>query len=148
MTPEERCYKILQDSNYIRVPEENPAEKIESFLDSADGCPWKEPETETELRQFETSFKGWFKQFESELVDLSLNSERIIDGEKAPFTSIGLHTMDDYGFEGQILSDGSYWRIADDYNCENCKKGELCTDSTCKELHCSKCAEYKTESDF
>ena len=41
MSPEERCYIILQDSKYIRIPEEDPAQKIESFLDSAKGCSWE-----------------------------------------------------------------------------------------------------------
>lgn len=113
MTPEERCYKILQDSKYIRIPDENPSEKIEYFLKSADQCTWENPIGSIEERQFETSFKNWFSQYEEENIQLAKNNPPTMDGQSAPFDHIGLHTMDDQGFEGQIMSDGSYWRIID-----------------------------------
>jgi len=114
MSPEERCYKILQDSKYIRIPEEDPAQIIESFLKSADQCSWEYPQGEIQERQFETSFKNWFSQFGEEMIQLAKNNPATMDGQSAPFSDIGLHTMDDQGFEGQIMSDGSYWRIIED----------------------------------
>jgi len=114
MTPEERCYKILQDSKYIRTPDENPSESIEYFLKSAQGCTWEYPIGLIEERQFETSFKNYFSQFAEEMIQLAKNNPPTMDGQSAPFTDIGLHTMDDQGFEGQIMSDGSYWRIIED----------------------------------
>ena len=63
ISPEERCYKILQDSKYIRTPDEDPAQKIEYFLKSADQCRWEYPRDKIQERQFETSFKNWFSQY-------------------------------------------------------------------------------------
>lgn len=111
MTPEERCYIILQESKYIRIPTEDPAQIIESFLDSANQCSWEYPNDPIQERQFETSFKNWFSQFANEMIEFAKNNLATIYGKYAPFTSIGLHTMDDQGFEGQIMSDGSYSRI-------------------------------------
>lgn len=113
MTPEERCYKILQESKYIRIPSEDPAQKIEAFLSSADLCTWEYPIGSIEERQFETSFKNYFSQYEEENILLAKNNPPTMDGKNGPFDNIGLHTMDDQGFEGQIMSDGSYWRIID-----------------------------------
>lgn len=114
MTREERCYKILQDSNYIRIPEEDPSEIIKYFLESADQCSWEYPSDKIQERQFETSFKNWFSQFADEMIEFAKNNPPTMDEKSAPFTDIGLHTMDDQGFEGQIMSDGSYSRIIED----------------------------------
>ncbi len=113
MTPEERCYTILQESNYIRIPEENPAQKIESFLDSARGCAWEYPRDSVEERKFETSFKNWFLQFADEIIKFAKNTESTIDGMKKPFNG-GYHGMDDQGFEGVIIKDGSFYRNIQD----------------------------------
>lgn len=110
MTPEERCYTILQQSKYIRIPEEDPAQKIEAFLDSSQECTWEYPSDKIQERQFETSFKNWFSQFEEEMIQLAKNNPPTMEGKGGPFTDIGLHTMDDQGFEGQIMDDGSYLR--------------------------------------
>ena len=114
MTPEERCYTILQESKYIRIPEEDQAEIIKCFLESADQCSWEYPSDKIQERQFETSLKNWFSQFADEMIELAKNNQPTMDGKSAPFTDIGLHTMDDQGFEGQIMSDGSYSRIIED----------------------------------
>jgi len=114
MTPEERCYTILQNSNYIRIPEEDPSESIKYFLESADQCSWEYPSDKIQERQFETSFKNWFSQFADEMIELAKNNPATMDDKSPPFTDIGLHTMDDQGFEGQIMSDGSYSRIIED----------------------------------
>lgn len=110
MTPEERCYKILQESKYIRIPEEDPAQKIEYFLKTADQCSWENPSDKIQERQFETSFKNWFSQFEKEMMYLAKNNPPTIEGKSGPFDDIGFHTMDDQGFEGEIMGDGSYLR--------------------------------------
>ena len=111
MTPEQRCYKILQESKYVRVPDENPAEAIEIFIKTGDGCPWLYPSHKIEERQFETNIKNFFTQYESELIEFAKNTPATIDGQSPPFTDIHRHTMDDQGFEGQIMSDGTYLRI-------------------------------------
>ena len=111
MSPEQRCYKILQDSEYIRIPEENPSEIIEYFLKSADGCSWINPADPIQERQFETSLKNWFSQYSDELIEFAKQTPATINELTAPFKNVGLHTMDDQGFEGQIMSDGTYWRI-------------------------------------
>jgi len=111
LIPEERCYKILQDSKYIRTPDENPSESIEYFLKSASECSWEYPSDKIQERQFETSFKNYFSQFAGEIIELAKNNPPTMEGKSGPFDDIGRHTMDDQGFEGQIMSDGSYWRI-------------------------------------
>ncbi len=113
MTPEERCYTILQESKYIRIPEENPAQKIESFLSSARGCAWEYPTDSIEERKFETSFKNWFSQFADEIIKFAKNTEPAIDGKKKPFND-GYRGMDDQGFEGVIIKDGSFYRNIED----------------------------------
>ena len=113
MSPEERCYTILQESKYIRIPEENPAQKIESFLDSARGCTWEYPTDKIQERQFETSFKNWFSQFNEEIIQFAKNTESTIDGKKKPFND-GYRGMDDQGFEGVIIKDGSFYRNIQD----------------------------------
>ena len=116
MTPEERCYKILQDSKYIRVPEENPAESIDWFLKASVGCPWQTPENEIEERMFETNFKNYFKQYSDEILDFAENNPPTFDHSYGKMTkeNINLHTMDDQGFEGQVMSDLSYYRWIND----------------------------------
>ncbi len=113
MTPEERCYKILQDSKYIRIPEEDPAHKIKYFLDSANQCSWEYPSDIIQERQFETSFKNWFSQFDDEIIEFAKNTEPTIDGMKKPFNH-GYRGMDDQGFEGIIVKDGSFYRNIED----------------------------------
>ena len=113
MTPEERCYIILQESKYIRIPEEDPAQKIESFLDSAKGCSWEYPQDEIQKKQFETSFKNWFSQFADEIIKFAKSTESTIDGKKKPFTD-GYRGMDDQGFEGVIIQDESFYRNIED----------------------------------
>jgi len=113
MIPEERCYKILQESKYIRIPEEEPAQKIKSFLDSAKGCSWEYPQDIIQKRQFETSLKNWFSQFDDEIIKFAKSTEPTIDGKKKPFTD-GYRGMDDQGFEGVIIKDGSFYRNIED----------------------------------
>lgn len=113
MTPEERCYTILQDSKYIRIPEENPSEKIQYFLESASGCTWENPTDKIQERQFETSFKNWFSQFADEIIKFAKNTEPTMDGMKKPFND-GYRGMDDQGFEGVIIKDGSFYRNIQD----------------------------------
>jgi len=116
MTPNQRALKILKESEYFyakRYPVEyEPA--IKQFLESAEGCPWLDPSDPVEERQFETSLKGWFPFFYDELIKYAKSTKPIIYGKNAPFIKIGLHTMDDQGFEGQILGDGSYHRWIED----------------------------------
>lgn len=113
MSPEERCYKILQESKYIRIPQEDPAQKIEFFLDSAKGCTWENPSDIIQERQFETSFKNWFSQFAEEIIKFAKSTESTIDGKKKPFND-GYRGMDDQGFEGVIIQDGSFYRNIQD----------------------------------
>ncbi len=113
ITPEQRCYTILQVSKYIRIPEENPQEKIESFLDSAKGCSWEYPQDEIQERQFETNFKNYFSQFADEIIKFAKSTESTIDGKKKPFTE-GYRGMDDQGFEGVIIQDESFYRNIED----------------------------------
>ncbi len=113
MTPEERCYTILQESKYIRIPDENPAEKIQYFLESASGCTWENPTDIIQERQFETSFKNWFSQYHDEIIQFAKNTESTIDGKKKPFND-GYRGMDDQGFEGVIINDGSFYRNIQD----------------------------------
>ncbi len=113
MTPEERCYKILQDSKYIRIPAEDPAEKIKYFLDSGDGCTWLHPTDAIQEKQFETSFKNYFVQYHDEIFELAKTTESTIDGKSKPFTN-GYRGMDDQGFEGVIIKDGSFYRNIED----------------------------------
>jgi len=113
MIPEERCYTILQNSKYIRIPEENPAEIIESFLSSADECSWENPSDAVQERQFETSFKNYFSQFAEEMIQFAKSTESTIDGKTKPFND-GYRGMDDQGFEGVIVKDGSFYRNIED----------------------------------
>ena len=113
MIPEERCYTILQESKYIRILEENPNEKIQYFLDSAKGCTWEYPSTKIQERQFETSLKGWFSQFYQELIEFAKSTESTIDDKTKPFND-GYRGMDDQGFEGVIIKDGSFYRNIQD----------------------------------
>lgn len=113
MIPEERCYKILQESKYIRILSEDPTQKIKSFLDSAKGCSWEYPQDIIQKRQFETSFKNWFSQFDDEIIQFAKSTESTIDGKKKPFTD-GYRGMDDQGFEGVIIKDGSFYRNIED----------------------------------
>jgi len=113
MSPEERCYIILQDSKYIRIPEEDPAQKIQYFLESAKGCTWENPIDIIQERQFETSFKNWFSQFAEEIIKFAKSTEPTIDGMKKPFND-GYRGMDDQGFEGVIVKDGSFYRNIED----------------------------------
>lgn len=110
MTPEELAYKILQDSNYIRVPEENPGEIIEYFLDSAKGCGWDMPTTDIERRQFETSLKSWFKQYEPELIKFAKENPPTFEGREKELINVYYQTMDDQGFCGQVMEDGVFLR--------------------------------------
>ncbi len=113
MIPEERCYTILQESKYIRTPDEDPAQKIQYFLDSAKGCTWENPKDKIQERQFETSFKNWFSQYNDEIIQFAKNTESTIDGKTKPFND-GYRGMDDQGFEGVIIKDGSFYRNIQD----------------------------------
>jgi len=111
--PEERAYKILQDSKFVRV--EGFEESIDAFLKASDSCSWEYPKDKIQERQFETSLKNYFEQFWEELKELAQNNPPTFDGKPEPFMDdINLHTMDDQGFEGQVLSDGSYYRWIND----------------------------------
>lgn len=97
----------------MRIPEEDPAQKIKSFLDSAKGCSWEYPQDIIQKRQFETSLKNWFSQFDDEIIQFAKSTEPTIDGKKKPFTD-GYRGMDDQGFEGVIIKDGSFYRNIED----------------------------------
>lgn len=113
MTPYERCYKILQDSKYIRIPQEDLPEIISYFLKAIDGCSWEYPKDAVQEKQFETNVKSCFSQFHNELFQFAKDNPATRGGESPPFKEVGLHTMDDQGFEGQIMSDGTYVRTID-----------------------------------
>lgn len=110
MSPEERVYKILQNSKFIRIPEEDPTEIIPIFLDAIKGCAWEYPKNSIQEKQFETNVKTCFSQFHEELFQFAKDNQATINEQTFPFKEIGLHTMDDQGFEGQIMSDGTYFR--------------------------------------
>lgn len=111
MTPEERFYKILQKSSYIRNPQENPADSFDYFQRACFDCPWFDPSDGHEERMFETNVKNYFDQYHDEILQYAKDTPPTMDGKKEPFMDdIGLHTMDDQGFEGQVLNDGSYYR--------------------------------------
>lgn len=103
--------QILSKSEKIKLPlnKENN-DRLDSFLDGIEGVVWENPANKTEKRQFETSLKSWFKEFNKELMKFHLENPPTFNGKKAPFKSINLHTMDDQGFEGQIMGDGSFYR--------------------------------------
>lgn len=108
---EKTCYQILKDSEKILNVSSNISEKIRYFLESIDGCAWIDRSDPVQIRQFETCLKTWFKEFEEELLSLAKNNKPQINGKYAPFlNNIGFHTMDDFGFEGQIMGDGSFYR--------------------------------------
>jgi len=92
---------------------------LNNFLDGIEGCPWSSHETKRDKRMFETSLKTWFPEFEKELVQYHLTNSTTINGKSGPFKSINLHTMDDQGFEGQIMDDGSFYRWANDWEVLN-----------------------------
>lgn len=103
----------MQDSKYVRIPAEDPAEKIKYFLDAGDGCSWLHPTDAISEKQFETSFKNYFVQYHDEIFNLARTTEPTIDGKSKPFTD-GYRGMDDQGFEGVIIVDGSFCRNIDD----------------------------------
>lgn len=108
MTPEERIYKILQDSNYIRVPEHET--KIESFVESSKDCVWYQCKDDIEKRQFETVLKTWFEQYTAELIEFAEKNPPTFEGREKDLDHINLHTMDDQGFEGQVMCEREYIR--------------------------------------
>ena len=112
MSPEERAYKILQESNFVKYMEDDG--KVQQFLESIEECTWENPTNKIEERQFETSLKGWFKQYIAELIEFAKNNPSTFEGRENDLKHVGLHTMDDQGFEGQVMSDGSFWRIIND----------------------------------
>lgn len=117
MTPEERAYKILQNSNFILSPEDDPRTKVDEFLKSIDGCTWENPIDKIQERQFETSLKSCFVQYADELIKFAKENPPTFDGEPSNDSQRGLHTMDDQGFEGQVIGDGSFYRwIKDEEN--------------------------------
>lgn len=115
INPRNYSIKILSKSEKIKLPlnKENN-DRLESFLDGIAGVVWEDPANKTEKRQFETSLKGWFKEFESELMKFHLEHPPTFNKKQGPFKSINLHTMDDQGFEGQIMGDGSFYRWIND----------------------------------
>ncbi len=109
MNPEERAYKILQDSNFVRYPEDEG--KVEAFLSSIEGISWENPTDKIQERIFETSLKSFFPQYTKELEEFANNNASTLDGQKGPFmNSINLHTVDDQGFGGQVMGDGFFCR--------------------------------------
>lgn len=128
MTPEERFYKILQDSKYIRVPDEDPAQKFQAFQEACKDCTWYNPTDEDEKQMFETNVKNYFKQYLKEMILFAktqkptfYDNERLIED---------LHTMDNQGFEGQVMSVNPlvFYRWVEDLKeyktiipCEHCK---------------------------
>ena len=113
ISPEKRFYGILQDSNFVKIPKEEPDEILKYFLDAIKDCSWEYPSDKIQERQFETNVKTCFSQYHDELFQLAKDNQPTINGFVQPFKNIGLHTMDDQGFEGQIMSDGRYFRTID-----------------------------------
>jgi len=112
MIPEERCYKILQDSNYVRVPEHEI--KIQNFLDQIKECPFEFPETDIEKRQFETVLKSWFDQYTPELIEFAKENPSTFKNREAELDFVNFMTMDDQGFNGQVMENGYFYRIIND----------------------------------
>ena len=112
MNPEERAYKILQDSNFVKYPQDEG--KVEKFLESAKGCIWEFPIDKIQERQFETSLKGWFKQFTAELIEFAKNNSSTLKKINDELIHKRLHTMDDQGFEGQVISKKKFSRNIDE----------------------------------
>jgi len=112
----EYALKVLSKSGKIKIPLTSLyKEKVENFLEGINGCTWEYTETKRHKRQFETSLKTWFPEFDKELIKFHFENPPIINGKGPPFKSGGLHTMDDQGFEGQIMSDGSFYRWINDF---------------------------------
>ena len=111
----EYALKVLAKTGKLKIPlGPKYVEKVENFLEGIEGCTWEYAETKRQKRQFETSLKTWFSEFDKELVLYHMTNPPIINGKGPPFKSGGLHTMDDQGFEGQIMSDGSFYRWIND----------------------------------
>jgi hypothetical protein len=120
MTPEERCYKILQDSNYISVLEHKS--KIQNFLEQIKECPFEFPETDIEKRQFETVLKSWFDQYTAELIEFAKENPSTFKNREAELDFVDFHTMDDQGFNGQVMENGYFYRIINDsIDAEKCR---------------------------
>lgn len=105
-------YKILQDSNYIRVPEHET--KIQNFLDQINECPFEFPETEIEKRQFETILKSWFEQYTPELIEFAKQNPATFKNREAELDFVNFHTIDDQGFNGQVMEHGHFYRNMQD----------------------------------
>ncbi len=112
MTQEELMYKILQDSNYIRVPEHES--KIQNFLDQIKECPFEFPETDIEKRQFETILKSWFEQYTAELIEFAKENPATFRNREAELDFVNFMTIDDQGFNGQVMEYGHFYRIIQD----------------------------------
>ncbi len=108
MTQEELMYKILQDSNYIRDPQHES--KIANFLDQVHDCQFEFPETDIEKRQFETILKTWFVQFTAELIEFANENPATFHNREAEFDFVDFHTIDDQGFNGQMMGNGYFLR--------------------------------------
>ena len=117
MNPNAKDYttKILVE-NGIKYPlTKQNLEKVDAFLDAIDGCTWEDPKGKVEERQFETSLKGYFKEFEKELILFHLQNPPTMNGKKGPYKNHRMTvSMDDQGFEGQIMDDGSFYRWIND----------------------------------
>ena len=116
MTPGERCYQILADSDYVRTEhnEHDVAENIKTFIDAGEGCPWLNPQSEIEKRQFETVWKNYFNYFSDEMIKYAKENPTTFKHSPNDLQKVGLHTMDDQGFEGQIIKPGKYYRWIED----------------------------------
>lgn len=114
---------ILAKSEFVPSTDEEFV-SLNAFLDGIKGCTWENADTPTHKRQFETSLKGHFKRFDQELIQLHKLYPPTRFGKPEPFKEIGLHSMDDQGFEGQILNDGSFYRWIKDFELEK-NPGEL-----------------------
>jgi len=104
---------ILSKSGFVPSSDDEIA-RLNSFLDGIEGCTWENADTPKHKRQFETSLKGHFEKFDLELIGYHKLYPPTMFGKSKPFKSVGLHTMDDQGFEGQILCDGSFYRWIND----------------------------------
>ena len=113
-TQKEFAIQILKDSAKIDMASKEVDETIEVFLASIDGCTWADHEDDREKRQFETSLKGHFEEFNREMYKYHKENPSTIFGKTRPFEDVNLHTMDDQGFEGQILANGSFYRWISD----------------------------------
>ena len=108
--------QVLSISGKITFPlSEDHKVSLESWLSAIDCCTWEFAKDKIQKRQFETSLKCYFKEFDTELVKFHRENPPTFEGKPKGHITVGLHTMDDQGFEGQCMSDGTFYRWIKDF---------------------------------